>query len=158
MSNFIVSGGLGGPLIVTDGWGAAAPVPTGTALLRFETGDLLLDVRHEGDIAYLIYQDGTNDLKVELPFTEAQRDGNAWAILKLNRVGNDLIITVDKTEMDPIPIVVKPYGGTVHIGEDKAASIFDPRVRNAVISKKASDYYYDDIVENSGNALLPGRG
>jgi len=158
MSNFIVTGGLGGPLIVTGGYGAAAAVPLGSSLIRFETGDLNIDIDHEGDKAYLTYQDGTNDLKVELPFTEAQRDGTAWAIVKLVREGSYLKITVDKTEMDPIPIVVKPYGGIVHFGDLKDAKLFDARIRNAVVSKEASDYYYDDIYENEGNALLPNRG
>jgi len=145
------------PRVAGAGFYVITPAPVGEALIRFEGGDLLINIVHEGDIAYLIFNDGINDLRVELPFTEEQGDGNAWAIIKLRRIDDNLYITVDKTDLAPIPLVHINYGGVVHIGEYSTAKMFDIRVLDRDIPKAASDYYYDDIYQNQGRSLLPLR-
>lgn len=133
------------------------PSPGGEALIRFEGGALLINIAHEEDGSYLIFQDGINDLRVELPFTEEQDDGSAWAIVKLRRIDDNLCITVDKTDLAPVPLVHVNYGGVVHVGEFSMAKMFDIRVLDKDIPKSASDYYYDDIYQNQGRSLLPLR-
>ena len=157
MPNWIVTGGWGGQLVIPGmGYGAAAR--RYVCLVRFETGELEIDVETEDGKVYLTYSDGDNDLSIELPFTAEQLSGDAWAIIKVNRVGSNLIVTVDKTELAAIPITKKTYGGVVHFAENRECRLFDPRVRQSAVSKEGSDYYYDDIYENQGNALLPTRG
>lgn len=157
MSNFIVTGGLGGPLVITDGWGALAPVPTGASLIKFETGDLLINIEWEGDTPYLVFNDGINEIRQELPLTADEIAGDDWAIIKLVRDGDDLIIVCDKTTVATLSIVHRNYGGIVSIGEDSDANLFDIRIIPQIISKESSDYYIDDLSENGGDAMMPRR-
>lgn len=157
MSNFIVTGGLGGPLLITAGWGTGAPYPVGAALVRFTTGSLRINLEWEGEDGYLIFQDGDNDLKILLPFTAEQKAGDAYGIIKLRRSGSNLIVSLDKVELPPIPIIHKTYGGIMTISEDRVSKIFDPRVKAAAISHAATENYVDRVTQDAGNQYLPNR-
>lgn len=157
MSNFIVTGGLAGPLVVTQGWGSFAPVPTGSAIIKFDVGDLLINIEIVGDEAFLVFQDGINDIRQQLPFSAEQAAGIGWAIIKIKRVGSNLIIQCDKTELSPIPIVHRNYGGQVTIMDGRDGHLFDLRVINKNVTKEATDYYIDDLTENNGDAFMPRR-
>lgn len=158
MSNFIVTGGLGGVLLATEGYGSESGAPpAGEAVLRFSTGDLLVNILYEGGKAYLEFKDGTNDVKEELPFTADQLSGNAWALIKIKRVGSNLEIYHDGSLVQTVAITHKNYGGTCTIMESNNNNLHDPRVLGKNISNEATDYYIRDLAENAGKSLLPDR-
>jgi len=148
------------PRVAAAGFYVFTPAPVGEALIRFTTGSLRINLEWEGEDGYLIFQDGTNDLKVLLPFTEEQKHGNAWGIIKLRREGIspcNLIISLDKTELPAIEISHKTYGGVMTISEERSSMIFDPRVKAAAISHAATENYVDRITQDAGNQYLPNR-
>lgn len=156
MSNQIVSDGWSGPLVITDGWGSGAAIPAGKSILNFSTGTLLVDIEFVAGVPYLQFDDGVNSIYQELPFTDEQKAGTDWAFIKLVRTGGDLKIVVDKTVVATITLTqVKDYGGTLKIMELNPENLFDLRIVKNVVTEEASDYYQDDLSENSGNNMLP---
>lgn len=129
------------------------------ALMRFEDGDLIVDIEWgTTDTPILTFKDGVNDIRQELPFNADQISGLDWAIIKLVRSGTNLIITCDKTAVATITgLTAISYGGNVHIGENTMVGLFDVRIIPSVVTKDASDYYIDDINENGGDAMMPRR-
>lgn len=129
--------------------------PTGASLVKTTTGDLRVNIEYTDGVPYLIFQDGLNDLAVELPFTEDQISGIDWATVKLRRQSGDLIISVGKTELAPIAIEYRKYGGSLIAGAGSEKNMHDLRVVPAAISQAATNYYIDDIVQNAGRAVMP---
>jgi hypothetical protein len=145
------------PRIAGAGFYVFFPVPAGVALIRFSTGDLLVNIEKREDGAYLIFKDGVNDIEQLLPFTDEQLDGLEWAIIKLTRSDGNLVITCDKAVVATIPIEYRVYGGMAYVGESAVADLFDIRVLGRAISLPATEYYIDDLIENDGNEMLPKR-
>ena len=159
MSNFIVAKGLGGPLMVTDGWGAGVPT-AGGCIIKSSIGNLKIFVRRSipGQTVTLTFWDGVNSVMASLPATAAQVAGTDWMIIKVARSGTSLIVTLDKNE--PVTVALGSlvtYAGNFTFMDGAVGFMFDPRVIPKAISKTASDYYFDDIYENQGKALLPNR-
>lgn len=128
------------------------------ALFRFESGGLIIDISWSTtDVPILTFKDGVNDISAVLPFTANEIAGIDWAIIKVCRSGSSLIISVDKTDLVAVPLIVVPYGGNVHIGEFSNAKLYDIRMLQNLVSRKAMDYYIDDVTQNSGNAMMPTR-
>jgi len=155
--NFIVAKGLGGGLMVTGGWGGEVPAGGG-CIIKSSVGGLKIFVRRQGSSVILLFWDGHNSVVANLPVTAEQLAGNDWMIIKVNRSGNNLIVTLDKNE--PVTVALGSlvtYSGNFIFMDGAEGYLFDPRVIPRSVSKVASDYYYDDIYENQGKALLPNR-
>ncbi len=158
MSNFVVTGGAGGVLLVTSGYGSESGAPpAGEGVLKFSTGDLIVNILYEGGLAYLEFKDGTNDVKELLPFTANQLSGNDWAIIKVKRVGVNLLVYHDHVLVATVAITHKNYGGTCTIMEENNNNLFDPRVIPKNLTDESGPYYQNDLDENDGKSLLPKR-
>lgn len=126
-------------------------------ILKTATGGLEIKLDWEGDNAYIVFDDGTNYFRQLLPLTAAQAAGTEFFTIKIKRVGTTVTISCDKTELTPQVVNLIAYGSPITVMEDRAADIFDIRVNKAAITKVATDYYIDDVDENSGNEMLPKR-
>lgn len=158
MSNFITTGGWGGPLVVTQGWGAGITIPSGKSIIKMATGSLLIDVEASGGEFFLQYEDGINTIFQQLQFTAAQKSGTDFAIIKVSREGGNLVITQDEIAIATIAISIVTYGGLTDVMELNSETLFDLRIVKNKVSKGASDYYVRDILENSGDSNLPSAG
>lgn len=160
MSNYIVTRGLGGGLIVTGGWGAELMSGSGGEIISLTNGNLKIFIRRSGDEVILFYWDSGNMIETKLPVTADQLAGNDWMIVKITRSGNNLLISLDKN--DPVTVSlssIETYGGTVTLmnGGLTNGALFDLRMLPKAITKEAVEYYIDDIKDNSGKTLLPNR-
>lgn len=158
MSNQIVTKGWSGPLLVTHGWGSGLAISTGKSIITMATGNLLIDVEASGPDFFLQFEDGTNTIFQQLPFTAAQKAGTAFAIISIIRDGTNLLIYQDKVLVATIAITVKTYGGVTKVMELNPEAFFDMRVVQNKVSKEAIEYYTRDVDENKGDSNLPSAG
>lgn len=117
-------------------------------LFSFGTGGLILRVNGSGQI---VFNDG-NDTHVYNPNFSA----GAWSHIAVTRSGDtvsiyyngSLFVTVDNPYFGV-------YGGTVSIGTNEVFDGFDWRVYGSALNAGTIGYYYEDVLNNNGNALLP---
>ena len=162
MSNFVVSKGLGGGLLLTDGFGADSDIPIPVAnILRCETGSLQVNVRKVHDYAVIYFDDGINQVAQRLTVTANQLANIDWMLVTLTRTGNVtdgfvLNVFLDGVKAGEVPLVSAPaYGGICHVMENKSGGLFDIRLKPDAIDEEAIVYYLADMTENDGKSLLP---
>lgn len=156
MSNFLVARGLGANLLPTRGLGAHG-AGGGRSLIFIKGNKFKVDVFKKDDgLAYISVSDRLHGFEAQLPMTAAQLMGMSWAIIKVVRSGSSIVVTMDREVVATFSLSsILSYTGKFIVGRMKVDSVFDVRALPRVISKEASDYYRDDIDENTGNAALP---
>ncbi len=118
-----------------------------TNIMSFSTGGGVLSV-DTGPVVR--FNDGANTHSFALTW-----DPSDWILITVVRDGNMLSFYANKTLLGTIVLTnYATYGGTLTCNSG-SGDFFDLRVLNAAIEAAALRYYYDDIVNNSGNALLP---
>ena len=82
--------------------------------------------------------------------------GDSWIFIKISRHGKDLTISKNGTLLNTFRLSgIGTYGGLLTGMRDGVGSLFDFRIHNKAIDDNAFAYYYGDVVENEGKALLP---
>lgn len=83
-------------------------------------------------------------------------DFSGWKMFAVVREGNFMRLYLDKELLDTFPISdFNSYGGVITHMTNDTGNISDLWVFESALSANALNYYYDDIVENSGNTFLP---
>jgi len=160
VSNFLVARGLGANLVPTRGLGSAGFAGGGKALIFIKGNKFRVDVKKKQDgYAYIFISDMHHSFQAKLPMSDAQLMGMDWAIIKVVRSGSSIIVTMDREIIATFSLsTILSYTGQVIMGRLKQDALFDVRTLPRVISKESSDYYRDDIDQNTGNAELPLYG
>lgn len=118
-----------------------------TNVMSFSTGSGILSVNSGSTVRF---NDGVLTHTFNLTW-----DPSDWVLITLVRDGNMLSCYANKTLLGTIVLInYATYGGTLTC-DGGSGDLFDLRVLNTMITADTLRYYYDDIVNNFGNALLP---
>jgi hypothetical protein len=120
---------------------------TTTDIMSFSTGGGVLSV-NLGPVVR--FNDGITIHQFDLTWIPTD-----WILLTVVREGNFLSIYSNKTLLGTVTLVnYATYGGTLTCNSG-SGDLFDLRVLNVAINAATLRYYYDDVINNSGNSLLP---
>lgn len=150
--SFSAADGLTGSLSGLDGnmtvmFGIASGEPDVLSI-----GPLTVSVVESMGVYSLRWNDGVNDVSVPLNWT----GGGAWTLIKVSRNGDNLVVSENGYLRDTYSLIsVVDVSGALALMDGQDGDVYDIRVYGDVVSDSAFRYYYDDIVENEGNALLP---
>jgi len=119
---------------------------TTATMYSFGTGGLTLGVNAAGQVVI-------NDGAIARTFDTGITSG--YIFIGMYRSGTMITPFYNKTRCNPF-VVGTTYGGTVTImGGGLSGNLFDLRCYNKAVSSTVLDYYYDDVIDNKGNATMP---
>ena len=122
----------------------------GFEIISSSTGAMRIYLTAIGTDNHINFNDGVNIISQLLPWTNTN-----WATIKISRSGGDLLISQDGALLNTIPLTtIVTYGGTIRINTGGVLSIFDVSVFNKLISNEAFLYYYNDLINNHGDACF----
>jgi len=157
LSNYVVSKGLAGGFLTTQGWGGIG-VPEAGAIVRLSTGAMRINVSKVGANVVLTYSDSSNNVTCQLPATPEQIAGEDWMIVSVRRLASNLLVRLGKGPVTTIALAqVVSLGGNCTMMDGSPGGLYDLRIVPRAISDAGGDYYNDDLTENAGKALLPNR-
>jgi hypothetical protein len=147
---------VAGDMTLTSWVGNIIAVPV--TLWRMEVSDgntLTVQLVQVGANYAVQWTDGTNgDLRT------LAWDGVGWVHIAVQKNGATLRVFENGVQLSATPLIdaTLGYGGTIWFYENSICTGFDARRNKRAISASALAYYYDDIINNSGNGgLLPIR-
>ena len=162
-AGYFVSGGGGGGLIngtlpesldgdfTLIGWYnslATAELP----FVAWDIGTLEVTVQDNGGTHQLRIADGVNT-PIEIDLTA---DGSEWFNIIIVRSGTSILVYEDNTLIHTATgWSVIDYGTLLSAITSSLVEFFDLRVLNVALSASDIDYYYDDVINNEGEATLP---
>lgn len=97
-------------------------------------------------------QISVNGHNVSCPLTW---NGKGWVTLMVKRTGDDIVFGEDGQIKGTFPINIGTINQSIDIMNGEEGKVFTAWGFDCAISDKAWEYYYNDIIENQGNAILP---
>ena len=83
-------------------------------------------------------------------------DGTGWVSLKVTRTGDLLTMSENGSLLNTFSLLTsESYGGSVQVMNGQTGRLFDFRIYASAVSENAFDYYYDDIIQHSGDSTCP---
>lgn len=135
-----------------SGWYKDLSAPTLPFFVAWDIG--VLDVRtiDNGGTYQLQISDGINSpILIDL-----SADGDSWFNIIIVRSGTSILVYEDSelvhTETGWVAV---DYGDSIAAISSSLVKYFDLRVLNVALSASDIDYYYDDVINNEGEATLP---
>ena len=116
----------------------------------FRIGDATISINLVGDSYMLEFDDGVNTYDAELNW-----DGSGWALLKIVREGEQIIFSENGAQLDrELLVSVETVSGNITFPVNNSKEVYDVRVYSDNVSDAAFEYYYRDVTESQGVALL----
>jgi hypothetical protein len=154
--SFVVTKGLGGSLLITEGYGNEEQTPETTSLWSMSEGGLTIDVANEGDVAVMTWKDTANNFSMNLPASASQLAGTDFMLLAFSVNNGTLSVYLNGVLVGTHSLSGDlSYGGTVGIMSAKKGTVFDHRFIDGALSQTSVQYYVNDVQQNSGNSTLP---
>jgi hypothetical protein len=123
---------------------------TPIVLLQTVSG-LTITLAEDADGWNIVFDDGVSSPTIYLP-----GDFSSWAAIVVQRNGNNVQVFKNGDLVNTVALVDSSIeiSGTVtlHAG---AGSWFDARILPRAITEDAAEYFYDNVIEDNGNAICP---
>ena len=114
----------------------------------FSTGNLEISIEEN----FVLRYNGMFDMYEQ----DLRTKGDSWMFIKVCRDGKEMTISKNGSILNTFSLTgMGTYGGTLTGMGNGIGKLFDFRIYNKVISDSAFTYYYCDVTENKGKALLP---
>ena len=123
---------------------------SGITFFTLSQGNLALTLTQAGANWEILWNDGLNNRTLLLAATFV-----SWTLLTVSRSGRNLVVTINGVVADTVYLEHDDvlYGGQLTLGQ--AMTWFDFRLLNRALSTEAVLYMYNDVIQNSGNAVCP---
>ena len=115
-----------------------------------EIGDFKIEIQVTGTTFELDIQKGSLGVSQTLNW-----NGEGWVILKVSRSGDNIIVSEDGEILNTLSFGYDDIAGTMNIMVNQTGDLFDFRLYQKNISNDGFAYYYRNLNNDSGNALLP---
>ena len=117
----------------------------------FRIGSMIVRIEVSGSTYTISFNDGSNTYEQELEW-----NGSGWVYLKIMRDNDDLIWSengalLSREMLSSIELIT----GNVEFVTRTSKRLFDMRIYDFTIIEDANNYYYRDVTEKQGLALLP---
>jgi hypothetical protein len=121
-------------------------------MVLWKCGNLTVNLANAAGTFRLSVTDGINPaIIIDLAMT-----GTAWTLLSIIRHGLFIYIFENKT-MQSLSVLnsIVNHGASLEYGRSCAGSHADMTVLPREVSDEAIEYYYDDIIDSEGEAVMP---
>ena len=118
----------------------------------WDIGSLAVEIINNGGTHQLQISDGVNStINVDL-----SADGSEWFNVIVVRSGTSILVYENNTLMHTeAGWSVIDYGTAISAISSSAVEVADLRVLNIGLSAADIGYYYDDVIDNAGNEVMP---
>ena len=129
---------------------AVSNILTTTEIIRFSDGSHL-KLELQLGVYSIEWQDNSGGSYSE----DLAWDGTGWVFIKVSREGGQIIFSENGAQISSMMLdSVEPVEGDIEFRSGNAKRIFDIRVYKNRITEGAFNYYYNDVINNNGNAFL----